>query len=125
MTLNSGCCSGTANWPLSPRKRLTRCTSYSIVEAGAPSLAVVPFECIGDCGTTAQAVSDLLVTDLVKLGSMSVVSPSTVQRHQRAKNSMGLMGRLLALDVLVEGTVQRADNGGVRITSRLVDVHTG
>ena len=37
---------------------------------------------------------------------------------------MGLMGRLLALDVLVEGSVRKAD-GWLRVTSRLVDVHTG
>jgi TolB-like protein len=37
---------------------------------------------------------------------------------------MGLMGRLLGLDVLVEGTVQRAGDR-IRVTSRLVDVHTG
>jgi len=34
------------------------------------------------------------------------------------------MGRLLGLDVLVEGTVQKGSDH-VRITSRLVDVHTG
>jgi adenylate cyclase len=38
--------------------------------------------------------------------------------------SMGLMGRLLGLDVLVEGTIQKGRDR-VRITSRLVDVHTG
>jgi TolB-like protein len=37
---------------------------------------------------------------------------------------MGLMGRLLGLDVLVEGTVQKLDEQ-LRITARLVDVHTG
>lgn len=104
-----------------------RPSRFLAVTPGAPSLAVVPFDCMGpepDCGTTPQAISDLLVTNLVKLGGLSVVSPSTVRRHQRAKNSMSLMGRLLGLDVLVEGTVRKAATQ-VRITSRLVDVHTG
>jgi TolB-like protein len=104
-----------------------RPSKFLTVKPGTPSMAVVPFECVGGgatCGSTPQAISDLLVTDLVKLGGMSVVSPSTVRRHQRAKNSMGLMGRLLGLDVLVEGTVQMT-GGQARIMSRLVDVHTG
>jgi len=37
---------------------------------------------------------------------------------------MGLMGRLLGLDVLVEGSVQQLGEQ-LRITGRLVDVHTG
>jgi TolB-like protein len=40
------------------------------------------------------------------------------------KVSMGLMGRLLGLEVLVEGTVQKLPDR-LRITARLVDVHTG
>jgi TolB-like protein len=39
-------------------------------------------------------------------------------------NSMGLMGRLLGLEALVEGTIQKV-GGQIRITPRLVDVHTG
>lgn len=104
-----------------------RPSKFLMVKPGAPSLAVVPFECVGgetDCGNMPRAISDLLVTDLVKLGGMNVVSPSTVRRHQRAKNSMSLMGRMLALEVLVEGTVQMTGSQ-VRIMPRLVDVHTG
>ena len=104
-----------------------RPSRFLTLKPGTPGLAVVPFECVGggtSCGNMPQVISDLLVTDLVRLGGMSVVSQSTVRRHQRAKNSMGLMGRLLALDVLVEGTVQ-VTGDHARIMSRLVDVHTG
>ena len=38
--------------------------------------------------------------------------------------SMGLMGRLLGLDALVEGTV-RESGGRARVIARIVDVHTG
>jgi adenylate cyclase len=74
--------------------------------------------------TVPQTLSELLVVELSKLDGVQVVSPSTVRRHQRFGISMGLMGRLLGLDVLVEGTVKRAGDR-VRVTSRLVDVHTG
>ena len=53
-----------------------------------------------------------------------MVSPSTVRRHQWLGISMGLMGRLLGLEVLVEGTVQQLGERLI-ITARLLDVHTG
>jgi DNA-binding winged helix-turn-helix (wHTH) protein/TolB-like protein len=90
-------------------------------------LAVVPFDCPNADlaeATVPQTLSELLVVELSKLDGAQVVAPSTVRRHQRFGISMGLMGRLLGLDVLVEGTVQRAGDQ-IRVTSRLVDVHTG
>ncbi|MGD0498798.1 MAG: winged helix-turn-helix domain-containing protein [Bryobacteraceae bacterium] len=91
------------------------------------SLAVVPFESLGtetDSAGIPQSLNELVVADLSKLDRLYVISPSTVRRHQRFGISMGLMGRLLGLDVLVEGSVWKAD-GLLRVTSRLVDVHTG
>jgi TolB-like protein len=91
------------------------------------SLAVVPFECLCpgmDGGRFSQGFNEVLVADLSKLSGVQVISPSTVRRHQRMGVSMGLMGRLLGLEVLVEGTVQKLDER-LRITARLVDVHTG
>lgn len=95
--------------------------------SGLAGLAVIPFECLtpeADCATFAGELNELLVADLSKLRGVLVVSPSTVRRHQKAGMSMGLMGRLLNLDVLVEGTVGRIGDRR-RITARLVDVHTG
>ncbi len=94
---------------------------------GIANLAVVPFESLSpelDRDAFPQGLCELLVTDLSKFDGIHVVSPSTVRRYQRFSISMGLMGRLLGLDVLVEGTIQRVAEH-VRITSRLVDVHTG
>jgi DNA-binding winged helix-turn-helix (wHTH) protein/TolB-like protein len=94
---------------------------------GDASLAVVPFEALTTDAAldgTARQITDLLVTDLSKFGGIQVVSPSTVRRHQRVGMSMGLMGRLLGLDVLVEGAVQTSGEH-LLVTARLVDVHTG
>ena len=94
---------------------------------GGASLAVVPFECLTsdlDRASFSQGLTELLVADLSKLDWLRVVAPSTVRRHQALRLSMGLMGRLLGLDVLVEGTAQKIGDG-LRITARLVDVHTG
>jgi len=97
--------------------------------SGSPSasLALVPFDCLCpgiDGMGFSQGLDEVLVADLSKLPGVQVLSPSTVRRHQRVGFSMGLMGRLLGLDVLVEGNVQKLDTR-FRITARLVDVHTG
>jgi DNA-binding winged helix-turn-helix (wHTH) protein/TolB-like protein len=94
---------------------------------GFAALAVVPFECLTpelESSAFSRGLSESLVSDLANFPGLQVVSPSTVRRHQRFGTSMGLMGRLLGLDALVEGTVHK--NGDrIRITARLVDVHTG
>lgn len=83
------------------------------------SLAVVPFEC--NCPTEISAAfSDALSDELSKNPDLRVVAPSTVRRHQRVGVSMGLMGRLLGLEALVEGRIQNS-----QINVRVVDVHTG
>ncbi|MGD0871405.1 MAG: winged helix-turn-helix domain-containing protein [Bryobacteraceae bacterium] len=94
---------------------------------GIAALAVVPFESLTpDLSPSgfAQGFTDSLVASLSKLDAVQVVSPSTVRRHQWVGISMGLMGRLLGLEVLVEGTVRKVGDR-LRITARLVDVHTG
>lgn len=91
------------------------------------NIAVVPFECRSpelDCGSFPRGLTDLLAADLSKLDSVHVISPTTVYRYQRARLSMGFMSRMLGLEVLLEGTIQRMGEQ-VRITSRLVDVHSG
>jgi len=86
-------------------------------------VAVVPFACV--CTEDISAVfSDSLSDELSKISGLAVVAPSTVRRHQRVGVSMGLMGRLLGLDALVEGTIQTTGDT-VQVNVRLVDVHTG
>ncbi len=94
---------------------------------GSVGLAVVPFECLCpgmDRDSFSEGFNEVLVAEMSKLRGVQVVSPSTVRRHKRLGVSMGLMGRLLGLEVLVEGSVQKLDER-LRITARLVDVHTG
>jgi DNA-binding winged helix-turn-helix (wHTH) protein/TolB-like protein len=94
---------------------------------GFASLAVVPFESLTyelDRSAFSRGLSDLLVADLSKLDRVQVISPSTVRRYTWLGISTGLMGRLLGLEVLVEGTVQKVGER-IAITARLVDVHTG
>ena len=98
------------------------------LSSGEPiaSIAVVPFECLSpelDCGAFPHGLTDLLVAHLTKLENVHVLSPSTVYRYQRARLSMPFMARILGMDVMLEGTIQRAGDR-VRVTARLVDVHS-
>jgi DNA-binding winged helix-turn-helix (wHTH) protein/TolB-like protein len=91
------------------------------------SLAVAPFECLCpgvDGAALSQGFNEVLVSDLSKLNGVHVVSPGTVQRYQRAGISMPMMGRILGVEVLVEGTIQQMGER-LRILVRLVDVHSG
>ena len=93
---------------------------------GIANIAVIPFECLSpelDCGTFPHGLNDLLVADLSHDDGVHVLSPSTVHTYQRARLSMPFMARLLGMDVMVDGTVQRAGER-VRVTARLVDVHS-
>jgi DNA-binding winged helix-turn-helix (wHTH) protein/TolB-like protein len=90
------------------------------------SIAVVPFECLSpelDCNAFPHGMTDLLVAHLSNLEDVHVLSPSTVTRYQNARLSTAFMARILGLDVMLEGTVQRTGDR-VRITARLVDVHS-
>lgn len=91
------------------------------------SLAVVPLENLSpewESAALARGLSETLVVELTKLERVHVVSPGTVRRYQWLGISTAMMGRLLGLDVLVEGAVQRV-GGRVTISARLVDVHSG
>jgi len=103
-----------------------RPSRYLTSGAQVANIAVVPFECLSpelDCGAFPRGLTDLLTARLTKLERVHVLSPSTVYRYQRARLSMAFMARLLGMDVMLEGTIQRAGEQ-VRITARLVDVHS-
>ncbi|HEY3440335.1 MAG TPA: winged helix-turn-helix domain-containing protein [Paludibaculum sp.] len=91
------------------------------------SLAVIPLETLSpewESVALARGLSERLVVELAKPERTYVVSPGTVRRYQWVGISPAMMGRMLGLDVLVEGAVQRA-GGRVNVSARLVDVHSG
>ena len=103
-----------------------RPSRYLSSTAPVARVAVVPFECLSpelDCYAFPHALTDLLVARLSQLDGVRVLSQSTVYRFQRGRLSMPFMARLLGMDVTLEGSIQRAGDQ-VRITARLVDVHS-
>jgi DNA-binding winged helix-turn-helix (wHTH) protein/TolB-like protein len=102
-------------------------SAYLAQGKGFADIGVIPFDCMSpelNCGAFPRALDDLLVANLAKLEKVRVLSPSTVHSYQRARLSMWFMARLLGLQLLLEGTIQRVGDH-VRITYQLVDVHTG
>jgi DNA-binding winged helix-turn-helix (wHTH) protein/TolB-like protein len=89
-------------------------------------IAVIPFECLSpglDCYAFPHGLTDLLVARVSQFEDIHVLSQSTVYRFQRGRLSMPFMARVLGMDVTLEGSIQRAGDQ-VRITARLVDVHS-
>ncbi|HEY7286776.1 MAG TPA: FlgO family outer membrane protein [Vicinamibacterales bacterium] len=90
------------------------------------SLAVIPLENLsGDPEQEyfADGVTDALITDLAKMGSLRITSRTSVMRYKATKRTIKDIGRELDVDAVVEGTVTRSGNR-VRITAQLIQVST-
>jgi serine/threonine protein kinase/tetratricopeptide (TPR) repeat protein len=89
---------------------------------GAASVAVLPFELIGDAGPDGVNLRDGLAEDISsRLSALKTlrVAPRTSTRHL-VRQSVREIGRTLGVDMVLEGTVQRAADR-VRVTANLVD----
>ncbi len=88
-------------------------------------VAVLPFRYRGptDDAYLAEALTDELIDLLSRTRGLRVAARSAAVTTDTAADSRGL-GRQLGVDVLVEGTVQRAGDA-VRISARLIEVETG
>ena len=103
-----------------------RPSRYLLSGNDVANIAVVPFECLSpelNCYTYPRGLNDLIVARLSHIDRVQALSPSTVTSYQRAHLSMAFMGRLLGMDVRLEGTVQLMGDR-VRITARLVDAYS-
>src|SRR5262245_13434080 len=90
------------------------------------SVAVLPLENLSqqpEGDYFADGITDALITDLARMGSLRVTSRTTVMRYKATKKSVGEIGRELNVDAVVEGTVSRAGSR-VRITAQLIQVST-
>ena len=97
--------------------------------AGSPSisaLAVMPLENLSrdpEQQYFADGLTDSLITDLVKIGTVRVASRTSVTRYRGTKKSLADIGRELNVDAVVEGTVTYSGRR-VRITAQLIQVST-
>jgi serine/threonine-protein kinase len=91
------------------------------------SLAVLPLENLS--GDSAQdlfteGMTDALTNDLARIGSLRVISHTSVTRFKGKQKSLPRIARELKVDALVEGTVLRSGDQ-VRVAARLTRAATG
>lgn len=87
------------------------------------SIAVLPLENLSNDPTQeyfADGMTDELITDLAQLGTLRVISRTSVMRYKDSKKAVPQIGRELGVDALIEGTVERVGNR-VRIRVQLID----
>ena len=90
------------------------------------SLAVLPLQNLsGDPEEEyfADGMTEALITNLSKIGSLKVISRTSAMRYKGTDKSLPEIARELGVDAIVEGSVLRAGDR-VRITAQLVDVAT-
>lgn len=90
------------------------------------SVAVLPLRSLSDDPEQqhfADAMTDLLLTDLGAIPRMRVVSRQSVLQYTRTQKTVPEIARELKVDCIVEGTVRREGNR-VRITAQLIEGST-
>ena len=90
------------------------------------SIAVLPLSNLsGDPSEEffADGMTDQLITDLAKVGSLRVVSRTSVIRYKGTKKGLPEIARELSVDAIVEGSVIRSGQR-VRVTAQLLQAPT-
>ena len=90
------------------------------------SIAVLPLSNLsGDASEEffADGMTDQLITDLAKVGSLRVVSRTSVVRYKGTKKGLPEIARELNVDGIVEGSVIRSGQR-VRVTAQLLQAPT-
>jgi TolB-like protein/DNA-binding winged helix-turn-helix (wHTH) protein/Tfp pilus assembly protein PilF len=100
------------------RQRWLTRTSSPVIH----SLAVLPLTNLSNDSNQeyfSDGMTDALITDLAQIGSLKVISRTSIMRYKRTDKSLPEIARELNVDGIVEGTVQRSGDR-VRITVQLV-----
>jgi TolB-like protein/DNA-binding winged helix-turn-helix (wHTH) protein/Tfp pilus assembly protein PilF len=102
---------------------------YVYAKTGAQpihSIAVLPLANLsGDPSEEffADGMTDQLITDLAQIGSLRVISRTSVMQYKGAKKSLPEIARELNVDAIVEGSVVRS-GPRVRVTAQLVQARS-
>lgn len=86
------------------------------------AIAVLPLENLSrdpEQEYFADGMTDELITTLAQMGTMRVVSRTSVMRYKKISEPIAQVGRELSVDAVVEGTVERSGNR-VRIRVQLI-----
>jgi TolB-like protein/tetratricopeptide (TPR) repeat protein len=100
--------------------------SAAEIMAGRASIAVLPFASRSAAATNtlfADGVHDDLLTKLANIGSLRVISRTSVMEYRDTTKNLRQIGDELGVDTLLEGTVQHVGTT-VRINVQLIDAET-
>jgi len=87
------------------------------------SIAVLPLENLAADSRQeyfADGITDELITELAKIGSLRVISRTSVTRYKGSRKPLREIARELGANAIVEGTVLRSGDR-VRVTAQLID----
>jgi eukaryotic-like serine/threonine-protein kinase len=101
------------------RARLGRKAPAGVIR----SLAVLPLENFSrdpEQEFFADGMTEELITDLAQIGSLRVISRTSIMGYKGTTKPLPQIGRELGVDGVLEGSVQRAGNR-VRITAQLIE----
>ena len=90
------------------------------------SIAALPLENLSGSADEeyfADGMTDELITDLAKIGSLRVISRTSSMQYKSSHKPLTQIARELNVDAVVEGSVTRSTNR-VRITAQLIDAHS-
>ena len=90
------------------------------------SIAVLPFASLStdpENASFVDGIHDDLLTKLANLGSLKVISRTSVLEYRNTSKNLRQIGQELGVDTLLEGTVQRVGDS-VRINVQLIDAET-
>jgi len=96
------------------------------VAASIHSIAVLPLSNLsGDPSEEffSDGMTDQLITDLAKVGSLRVISRTSVMQYKGTTKSLPEIARELNVDAIVEGSVIRSGQR-VRVTAQLLEART-
>jgi TolB-like protein/DNA-binding winged helix-turn-helix (wHTH) protein/Tfp pilus assembly protein PilF len=90
------------------------------------SLAVLPLQNLSGDPTQeyfADGITDELITELAELGSVRVISRTSVMQYKGAQKPLRQIANELGVDAILEGSVLRSGQH-VRVTAQLIDAAT-
>jgi serine/threonine protein kinase/TolB-like protein/Flp pilus assembly protein TadD len=106
------------------RDRIVRIVGAGLRPAPAPirSLAILPLENLSrdkEQDYFADGMTDALIAELGQIGSLRVISRTSVMQYKGAKRPLPQIAKELNVDAVIEGSVLRS-GGRVRITAQLI-----
>jgi TolB-like protein len=102
-------------------------TKFTGASAVTQSIAVLPFQHLGNSGTDQfleLGIADTLITRLSSVPALNVRPMSAVRTYSGPQQDAAAFGRILKVDTVLDGSVQTMFNQ-IRVTLRLIRVKDG